>query len=169
VTTLTWEATACGASVVEDLRSFLKGGWLMKDGRFHRGKLALAVPLLCALLLTVGRGWAVQEEEPSSESKPAATKKFRPRLPAYFASVVTSEQRKEVYDIQATFFEKILALEEQIAKLKEDRDKQVDEVLTAEQLAEVNEKRAAAAAKRKSRQAASDEVVEEAESGTESD
>jgi hypothetical protein len=155
------------------LRSFLKGEWLMKDGGFHRMKLVLAVPLLCALLLAAGRSWAVQEEETSSDSKPAVTKKFRPRLPAYFATVVTSDQRKEVYEIQATFFEKIVALEEQIAKLKADRDKQVDEVLTTEQLAEVSKKRAAAAAKRKSRQApdeeVAEEVTEEAESETATD
>jgi hypothetical protein len=140
-----------------------KGGMLMKERNLHRWALAVALPMLCALLLTSGRGWAVQEEDGGGENKPAVVKKFRPRLPAYFSTLVTTEQRKKVYGIQATYFDKIAALEEQIAKLKVDREKDVDEVLTAEQLAEVTKKRAAAAAKRKRRQATTEEVAEETE------
>ena len=53
-------------------------------------------------------------------AEPAA-KKFRGRLPAYFSTVVSSEQRQKVYDIQATYFERIAALEKQILELRVSR------------------------------------------------
>lgn len=140
----------------------------MRERNRNRWVLAVALPMLCALLLTSGACWGVQEEDRTDDTKTVAIKKFRPRLPAYFSAVVTTDQRKEIYDVQATYHEKLVALEEQIAKLKADRDKEVDAVLTAEQLVEVNEKRAAAAAKRKSRSSPKEETAADAEAATSS-
>ena len=63
--------------------------------------------------------------------------KFRGRLPAYFSTVVSSEQRQKVYDTQATYFERIAALEKRILELHTKQDQEVDAILSAEQLAEI--------------------------------
>ena len=120
--------------------------------RFHRrSMLALAIPVMCAMFAAGGL-WAQQENGQQSAEKATATKKIRGRLPAYFAAIVSTEQRQKVYDLQTAYAEKIAALEEQIAQLVVQRDKDVDAVLTPEQSAEVSRKRAEAAAKRKARQ-----------------
>lgn len=135
----------------------------MMERNRNRWTLAVALPMLCAVLLTSGACWGLQEEDSAGASEPVVAKKFRGRLPAYFSAVVTSEQRKEIYRLQATYHEKLAALEEQIDKLKADRDKDVDEVLTVEQLAQVNKKRAVAAAKRKSRRPTKEKAADDAE------
>jgi hypothetical protein len=123
----------------------------MNERLHRRSRLALAIPVMCAMLVAGGL-WAAQENGQQSAEKATATKKFRGRLPAYFAAIVSTEQRQKVYDLQAAYAEKIAALEEQIAQLVGQRDKDVDAVLTPEQSAEVSRKRAEAAAKRKARQ-----------------
>ena len=77
--------------------------------------------------------------------------KPRGRLPAYFAAVVSPEQRAAVYSIQAKYSKQIEDLERQIDELTAARDQEVDGVLTPEQLEKVNAKRAEAEAKRASR------------------
>jgi hypothetical protein len=135
-----------------------------------------AVGFLAAIIMAVfvGQRWgAAQEDEsppatntavettdqasaeaPTEATKPAA-KQFRGRLPAYFSSVVTTTQRQDVYRIQEEYFHRLVALEEQIEKLKKERDEKVDAVLTPEQLTIVNERRKAAAGRRRSNASAS--------------
>ena len=66
---------------------------------------------------------------------------------------MTREQRTRIYEIQGSYFEKIQSLRDQMAKLEADRDVEVDGVLSADQLAEVNKKRAAALERRKTARA----------------
>ena len=120
--------------------------------RFRRAsRWALAVPVLCAMLVAGGLR-AEQENGQQAAEKGEASTKLRGRLPPYFAAIVNAEQRQKIYELQAAYAAKIAALEEQIAQLVAQRDKDVDAVLTPEQSAEVSRKRAEAAAKRKSRQ-----------------
>ncbi len=58
----------------------------------------LLLPVLLASFV-VGRASFSQETQPAKEP-PGATR-VRGRLPAYFAAVVTQEQRMEIYRIQA--------------------------------------------------------------------
>ena len=90
---------------------------------------------------------------PAAPAAEPAAKKFRGRLPAYFSTVVSSEQRQKVYEIQVTYFERIAALEKQILELRAKQDQEVDAILSAEQLAEIKKLRAAATAKRRSQPA----------------
>jgi hypothetical protein len=133
----------------------------------------LGVPLACALLLAGDRCVAQESgapaaeqasgEETAAETAPetpmVAVKKFRGRLPAYYSAVVTSEQRQAIYDIQAVYFEKLQALEKQIAELKTKQDEEVEAVLRPEQLEEVAKLRQAAAERRKRRSAPADETA----------
>lgn len=94
-------------------------------------------------------------DEPSpSTSSGQSTRKPRGRLPAYFSSVVTQEQRETIYEIQHRYAQQLEALQAQIEKLVTERDRQVDEVLTPEQLTIVNQKRAEALKRREMRRAA---------------
>ena len=127
----------------------------------------LWVPLVGALLIA-GPGGAQQTETPTKPATPSATPQtrstptsalpekqvvspFRGRLPAYFAAVVSRKQRSKIYAVQAQYNQKLTALRMQITQLLAERDREVDSVLTPEQLSEVNGKRKAAAERRKSR------------------
>ena len=94
---------------------------------------------------------ASQDEALTDEER---LKKYRGRLPNYFGKVINSEQRSEIYAIQAKYNEQIASLEAQIEKLSSERDQQVEGVLTPEQLAEVNKMRDDAKSRRQARDAA---------------
>ena len=80
---------------------------------------------------------------------------FRGRLPAYYGRVVTAEQRKQIYEIQAKYHEKILELQRQLQELIAKRDAEVEAVLTPEQKAEVERMRREARQRRRSRRSSS--------------
>jgi hypothetical protein len=105
-------------------------------------------------------GQAAAAAAPAKPEAPAAMRKFRGRLPAYFSSVVSSEQRQKIYDIQATYFDKISALELQIADLRAKQDQEVNAVLSADQAAQVQKLRDEASTRRRGR------TVSDATAGT---
>ena len=70
--------------------------------------------------------------------KRAVVKRWH-RLPAYYAPVVTEEQRAAIYKIQEEYGPKIAALKEQIAALKAERNEKIQAVLTPEQQQQVKE------------------------------
>ena len=118
----------------------------------HSATAASAVFLLATVLLT--NGWATAQQPPAENDPPPAKKeraKPRGRLPSYFARVVTEKQREEIYGIQTAYAEQLDKLREQIVQLESKRDKEVDQVLSAEQLAQVKELRDQAKAKRAER------------------
>ncbi len=122
----------------------------MKQRLFQRSVAALTVAFALTMFANDGQVNGQDEVKPAPEKKVA--KKPRGRLPAYFSAVVSAKQREEVYAIQGKYKTQLEELQKQIAALEEQRDKEVDAVLSPEQIAEVNKKRAEAEQKRKDRQ-----------------
>ena len=115
-------------------------------------RLVVALLSVCvAVLVAAGGSRAVGAQKPA-DAKPAAEKKAparsQGRLPAYFGSVVSAEQREQIYAIQATYAEQIQQLEKQLESLKQKRAAEVEAVLTPEQQAKIKQLRSDAAAKR---------------------
>ena len=90
-------------------------------------------------------------------AKPAA-KKLTGRLPAHYSKLVDQEQRQEIYQLQADFAEKAEALEaklqKDLAKLAEERNEEIRDVLSKTQQAELD-KLAASGGKKSSKRSAS--------------
>ena len=116
----------------------------------------LLFSLVSFALLAAGAN-TVSAAEGDAKAKPKG------RLPNYFAAVVSQEQRERVYEIQSRYKEQLDALMKQIEDLKVAREKEVDAVLTPDQLQKVNEKREAAKARR-SRSSKSKESAEKSSS-----
>lgn len=104
---------------------------------------------------------AVQQSEPRSAAPAASDRttgspqspdekagKFRPRLPMYYGTVVTEEQRARIYAIQKQYWPQIRALQEQLESLTAERDAKIEAVLTDDQKATIAQLKAEAAAKR---------------------
>jgi hypothetical protein len=89
-------------------------------------------------------------EQPRSLGADAPVKKVlskrRGRLPAYYAAVVTDEQREKIYQIQEEYRPKIAALNAQLKALKKEQDDKITALLTATQKKQIAE--AAAEAKK---------------------
>ena len=117
------------------------------SGRLRTLTVAVVVPAVLALTVACAPGLGQDEDG----NRPSETPQVRGRLPAYFAAVVTPQQRKMIYEIQAKYNGQISELEGQIESLRGERDKEVDGVLSPEQLAEVNKKREAAKQRRGAR------------------
>jgi len=94
--------------------------------------------LLTAVILSVA-GFVIGQE--SSEKK-------RPRLPRYFADIVSELQRVQIYAIQEAYSKKIAAVQEQLTALEKQRDAEIEGVLDAQQKARLKLAQEAAAAKR---------------------
>jgi Spy/CpxP family protein refolding chaperone len=73
------------------------------------------------------------------------------RLPAHYAQVVTQKQREQIYKIQDEYQPEIETLQKQLNALKQERDRKIVALLTAEQRKQIEEAAAAAKAKRKSK------------------
>jgi len=118
--------------------------------RAIRSRLGLAVVIACAALLAQP-SFGQQAGNADSAKAPATRKKPAGRLPAHFAAVVSQKQRESIYKIQADFESQLEKLQSQMDALLAERDQTVDNVLTAEQLADVNKKRDEAKKKRAAR------------------
>lgn len=105
---------------------------------------------------------ATGQKPGASASAQAEEQKFRPRLPNYYAQVVTEEQRQKIYDIQRKYFSKIEALRRQLEALIAERDKEIEAVLTSEQKAKIEQLRKEGAERRAARrgEAAASETQE---------
>lgn len=115
----------------------------MTGAKWKKGMLvAMALPLLAALCVAEARVRALAQDD---QKQPVAEKKERAkprgRLPAYFSSVVTPEQREKIYAIQARYAEELDNLQQQLDMLVVQRDKEVEDVLTPEQKAKVMQMR----------------------------
>ncbi|MGI9470855.1 MAG: hypothetical protein ACR2NZ_04945 [Rubripirellula sp.] len=99
------------------------------------GRCALALVLTSACLVSDAADKATKRSS-KSMSKPEAAEAeavLTGRLPRYFASVVDSKQRQEIYEIQASFQTKIEELEAELAALEEEQMKEIEGVLTTTQ------------------------------------
>lgn len=117
----------------------------------------LAVSLaMAAVGLTASGPLSGQEQ-----AEKAAKKAPRGRLPNYYAKVVTPEQREKIYAIQQQYAPKIAALQKQLQELLAQRAKEIEAVLTPEQLKQVQEAAAAAKKRPKTEAAPSDGETKE--------
>ncbi|MEM7479159.1 MAG: hypothetical protein AAF483_29595 [Planctomycetota bacterium] len=93
----------------------------------------------------------MKEREGAAEgenAKVAEAPKLTGRLPRYFSSVVSPEQRMDIYRIQADYRAEIAQLQMQLQELREAEIQKVEAVLSATQLKQVNSLREKAAARR---------------------
>lgn len=112
--------------------------------------LAGVLILLAGVAATPCQVRAQGVDAPKPEATPDAKKRVEPRgrLPAYYSQVIDKEQRDKIYAIQARILADIQKLQDQIAMLEQQREKEVREVLTPEQLAKVQKMTDDAKAKR---------------------
>jgi len=106
---------------------------------------AVTVPVLGMLVVNSPPSIG-QDKAKKAESTEKATKG---RLPAYFADVVSADQKEKIYAIQAKYADQIKELNEQLEALDKKQDDEINAVLTAEQKAKVDAARAEAATKKK--------------------
>jgi hypothetical protein len=89
----------------------------------------------------------VGQEKSSKKAKATA----KGRLPAYYKDVVTEKQKTDIYALQLKYNGQIEALEQQLNTLQEQRDTEIEGLLSTEQKEKVEALRAAAAGKRKTK------------------
>ena len=68
-------------------------------------------------------------------------------LPFYYGKVVAPDQKEKIYDVQEKYAAEIAPLAAKIKELQTERDKAIDALLSADQLAKIKELKAEAAAK----------------------
>jgi len=119
-----------------------------------------SVLVLAALALSAGYA-------ASASAQKAVEKERRPRLPNYFAKVVTDDQRTEINTIQEEHAPQIMKLRAELDAAIEKRDAAIEKVLTAEQRKEVAKLRAEAAARRKDDASAASGTTTETRTTTE--
>jgi hypothetical protein len=106
-------------------------------------KKVLAAAMVLAMIgLVLGNGTLSIGQE-------AKAKKAKGRLPAYFADIVTEEQRTAIYKIQEGYKKQLDDLQAQLTALREKEMAEIEGVLDAEQKAKLEKARADAAGKRK--------------------
>ncbi|MGI9467672.1 MAG: hypothetical protein ACR2OA_11170 [Rubripirellula sp.] len=102
------------------------------------GRNVLVLAFTAACVIAVAQE---QTQEKSLESKGNSARKVtsdsretvKGRLPRYFASLVNSEQRIEIYLIQAKFRDQISELKQQLEKLESKQMQDIEAVLTTGQ------------------------------------
>lgn len=123
----------------------------------RKRRIAALVSVCVAACLMVAAERTVLGQQ-GEDAKPSVQKKERAkprgRLPNYYAAVVSQAQREKIYGIQAKYTDRIEELQKQLDALKNQRDDEVEAVLTPDQLAKVVEAREAATAKRKKKREA---------------
>jgi len=118
-----------------------------------RRLLTAAAILPLTLVLIGSTGWTQGDQLAAADAPVAKEKKQRAkpkgRLPNYYKDVVTEDQKKEIYAIQAKYRDQQKALAAQIKALKDKLNEEIEAVLTAEQKGKIAKIAEEAAAKRK--------------------
>jgi Spy/CpxP family protein refolding chaperone len=114
------------------------------------------------LVACVACGWVWSQEAAKPDAQPAAaqqsSEKLTGRLPNYYGQVGLSEaQRQKIYGLQAQYGDQIDALVKKVEELRQKRDKEIEDVLSAEQKAKLKALMEAAAAKKKTSKKAAPE------------
>jgi hypothetical protein len=115
--------------------------------------LSVVVPVLG--LIVVNSPLSVGQE------KAAEKKKAKGKLPAYYADVVSDEQKEKIYAVQAKYAKEISDLNQQLAAVAKKQNEEIEALLTDEQKEKIDKARADAVAKKK-RKAAEKKAAEEA-------
>ncbi len=106
-----------------------------------------------AVLLASAERQATGQNKRADAEPAAKAKKFRGRLPNFYAQVVDRKQRQTIYAIQKEYSPKIEALRTQLAGVTKERNEKVAAVLTPQQRKKVEELQAAAKVKREKKRA----------------
>lgn len=69
------------------------------------------------------------------------SKQLSGRLPRFFSTVVTPQQRLEIYEIQSNYRKKMLELQQQLDALKAAESKEIEQILSPIQLKQISEMR----------------------------
>ncbi len=132
--------------------------------------VAVVFPLIGAL------AWAQQAPDKTGDAaKPAAgapakaRAKPRGRLPAFYARVVSGDQREKIYAIQQSYEPKIADLQAQLKALTDKRDAEIEAVLTADQKTKVQQLATDAKAKRAARSGKGDTAAADATAAADGD
>jgi Spy/CpxP family protein refolding chaperone len=117
----------------------------------HASKTFVVAVVMAVGMLWSGTPVAAQAQKAAPEKAAAVKKepaKPRGRLPAYYAQVVTPQQREKIYSVQQSYADRIEALQAQLKELQSKMQAEVQAVLTPEQLKKVEELTAEAKVKR---------------------
>jgi hypothetical protein len=124
--------------------------------------LLLSVVASALGLLVAGSPLSIGQEKKAAEKK---TEKAKGRLPAYYADVVSEEQKERIYGVQEKYAKELKALNEQLLAVTKKQNDEIEAVLTAEQKAQIDKARDAAIAKKK-KKAADKKAAEAAPAAT---
>jgi hypothetical protein len=91
--------------------------------------------LMGVLLLFGGVLLAQDAKKGQDQDAKKVQERLRGQLPAGYGKLgLSDDQRQRIYKIQSAYDTKIGALEEQLRKLRADQKREIDSVLTADQL-----------------------------------
>ncbi len=142
-------ASVCTAAIAQEKPSESSRDGKTPAARSSSSKSAAAKP-------SSSESDSAQASSGTKRGKSTTTgKKLAGRLPRFFASIVDQEQRDEIYQIQATYREKLAALEQELAELKEAEMSAMEGVLTTAQRKKLDEIRASAEKSAKAKSASS--------------
>jgi Spy/CpxP family protein refolding chaperone len=120
-------------------------------------KLVVAAVVITMSGMLAGLAPSVGQEAKKTDK---TEKKAKGRLPAYYADIVTEEQRDKIYAIQAKHQAKIEELNAALTAANKARDAEIESVLTPEQKIKLKAAKDEAAAKKK-KNAADKKAAEE--------
>jgi Spy/CpxP family protein refolding chaperone len=124
----------------------------MSSSQFARYLASTMVLTISALL--VQSGTAAAQETPKT-TPPAAkadgkkADKTAGRLPAFYKSVVTEEQRQQIYKIMAEYAPKLADLRAQLSRATKEQDEKIEALLTPEQKQKITQLKVAAKVNRR--------------------
>lgn len=124
-------------------------------------------------IVSAGEASEIQPEDGPAVSQPAVSQPavVRPaviRLPRYFSGIVDQRQRMAIQEIQVRYRIRLEDLEKELAELREQQMREMEQVLTQAQLKLLNQKREQARSARRAMQSDS-EATEESDTAGESD
>lgn len=111
--------------------------------------VSLGKKVVTALVLVAASGLMIGLAPSIGQEAKKADKKLKGRLPAYYADIVTEDQKTKIYSIQAKHAEKIAELTASLAAANKTLNDEIEGVLTAEQKAKLKAAQDEAAAKKK--------------------
>jgi hypothetical protein len=126
-----------------------------------RGEISMSyvrIVRIAAAMILPALAWAGTPTVRAADEKPAAAEKkdapeakprkapadFRGPLPLYYTKVVSPDQKEKIYAVQTKYEAEIKALQAKIAEIEAARNKEIDAMLTPDQLKRVEELRAEA-------------------------